>query len=226
MKALIIEDEPDLLRSIAQYLKKEGMICEQASDRASAEDKLALHQYEVAVLDILLPDGNGFDILEILKKDHPATGILIVSAKDSLDDKLRGFSLGADDYITKPFHLAELNARVNAVIRNRNFQGGHTIDFHEITLDHEGRSVLVHGHPLDLTRKEFDLLEFFLTNKERVLTREAIAERLWGDYMDMSDNYDLIYTHIKNLRGKILEVGGKDHLKTVYGIGYKFGETP
>lgn len=224
MKTLIVEDEPDLLRSISEYLSKEGLLCEEATDRFTAEDKLTNHQYDAVILDILLPDGNGLELMELLKKEHPDTGVLIVSARDSLDDKLKGLDLGADDYITKPFHLAELNARVNAVIRSRNFRGDTRLVLNEIILDYNAQSVTVHDRPLDLTKKEYELLLFFLTNKERVLTKEAIAEHLWGDYMDMADNYDFIYTHIKNLRQKILEAGGTDYLNTVYGMGYKFSE--
>lgn len=222
MKILIVEDEKELLDTVSGYLQKEGFVCEEASTRFAAQDKLVAYEYDLVVLDITLPDGSGLDLLDYLKKDHPETGILIVSAKTSLDDKLKGLDLGADDYITKPFHLAELNSRINAIIRRRNFQGKPIITFNEIEIDAAGRQATVHGNLLDLTKKEYNLLLYFVTNKNRVLTKEAIAEHLWGDNIDMASDFDFIYTHIKNLRRKIQIEGGADYVQTVYGLGYKF----
>ena len=224
MKLLIVEDEKDLSDSISNYMKGEGFICESAPDFHSAEDKLALYEYDVVVLDITLPGGNGLNLLSQMKKTNPATGVLIVSAKNSLDDKLRGLDLGADDYITKPFHLAELNSRINAIIRRRNFKGKTKIRFNEIEIDTAAKQVSVNDHLLDLTRKEYDLLLYFLTNKKRVLSKQAIAEHLWGDHAEMADDFDFIYTHIKNLRKKIEAAGGADYLKTIYGMGYKYSD--
>jgi len=222
MKLLIVEDEQDLNASIAGYFSEAGFVCESALDYFSAEDKLAAYSYDLVILDVTLPDGNGLNLLERLKNEHPQTGILIVSAKNSLDDKIKGLDLGADDYITKPFHLAELNSRVHAIIRRRNFGGNDKVVFHEIEIDLTARQVRVNNQPLDLTKKEFDLLLYFLTNKNRVLPKDAIAEHLWGDHIDMADNFDFVYTHIKNLRRKIIQTGGHDYLKTIYGMGYKF----
>jgi len=225
MKILIVEDEPQLLESIDSFLKNEGFLCEIAPSYFNAEDKLISYDYDVVILDITLPDGNGLDLLKLIKNNNASTGVLIVSAKNSLDDKLTGLDLGADDYITKPFHLSELNSRVNAIIRRRNFKGEEEIIFNEITLIPSAKEVKVNGNLLDLTKKEYALLLYFVINKNRVLTKEAIVEHLWGDNMDMADNFDFIYSHIKNVRRKIEANKGKNYLKTVYGIGYKYTDT-
>lgn len=222
MKILIVEDEKDLLQSISAYLQNEGFVCEEALNYFQAENKLVTYDYEIVVLDITLPDGNGLNLLKLLKQEHPNTGVLIASAKNSLDDKLKGLDLGADDYITKPFHLAELNSRINAIIRRRNFHGQTNIIFNEIEINPAANEVRVNNQKVELTKKEYDLLLYLITNKNRVLTKVSIAEHLWGDYMDMADNFDFIYTHIKNLRRKIEEQGGANYMQTVYGLGYKF----
>lgn len=222
MKILIVEDEPALRETITGYLLKEGYVCEEAADYPAADEKAALYEYDLVVLDITLPGGNGLDVLRTLKKTQPETGVLILSAKNSLDDKIAGLDLGADDYLTKPFHLPELNARVKALLRRRVFKGNSTIVFEELEIDPAINVLKVNGLPVELTKKEYDLLLYFITNKNRVLTKAAIAEHLWGDYMDLADNFDLVYSHIKNLRKKIMQQGGKDYIKTVYGMGYKF----
>ena len=222
MKILLVEDEITLLKSASEYLRKEGYICEEAVNFSEAENKLAIFQYDLVVLDITLPDGNGLELLKMLKKAHPETGALIVSAKNALDDKLQGLDLGADDYITKPFFLAELNSRVNAIIRRRFFQGNNLITFNEIEINTAAMQAKVKGTVLDLTKKEYALLLYFVTNKNRVISKEAIAEHIWGDHINSADNFDFIYPHIKNLRKKIDQEGGTDYLQTVYGVGYKF----
>ena len=224
MKLLIVEDELDLLNSTCVYLQKEDFICEPASNFFEAEDKLLSYNYDVVILDINLPDGNGLDLLKYVKEKSPETGVLIVSAKDSLDDKLKGLDLGADDYITKPFHLAELNSRVNSLLRRRKFEGNNNIIFEEIEIDPVAKIAMVNDRPVELTKKEYFLLLYFITNKNRVLTKEAIAEHLWGDNIDMVDNFDFIYTHMRNLRKKLKKSGANDYLQTIYGLGYKFGE--
>ncbi len=222
MKILIIEDEPALRETIAGYFLKEGFICEAAEDFHVALEKVTLYEYDLVVLDISLPGGNGLEVLRQLKKIHPETGVLILSAKNSLDDKIMGLDLGADDYLTKPFHLPELNARVKALLRRRVFKGSPNVVFEEIEIDPMNNVMQVHAKPVELTKKEYDLLLYFITNKNRVLTKAAIAEHLWGDYMDLADNFDLVYSHIKNLRKKIMQHGGNDYIKTVYGMGYKW----
>jgi DNA-binding response OmpR family regulator len=224
MKILIVEDEPALRESIVRFLETEGYLCESAADLFTAEDKLASHPYDLILLDITLPDGNGLDLLDFVRAQHPETGVLILSARNSLDDKVRGLDLGADDYLTKPFHLAELNSRIKALIRRKQFQGNNVLRFQEISLDLQSMEVRINQQQIQLTKKEYDLLVFFLANTNRVLTREAIAEHIWGDMIDQADNFDFIYTHIKNLRKKIEAAGGKDYLHTVYGAGYKFSE--
>jgi len=224
MKILIIEDEVELLESIASYLKNEDFICEKASTFFEAEDKLASFNYDIILLDITLPDGNGIDLLKLIKAKSPKTGVLIVSAKNSLDDKLKGLDLGADDYITKPFHLAELNSRVNSLIRRQKFDGNEIIQFNEIHINPSSMVVTVNDKPIELTKKEYNLLLYFITNKNKVLTKESIAEHLWGDDIEMADSYDFIYTHMGNLRKKIKKLGAPDYLKTMYGLGYKFSE--
>lgn len=224
MKLLIVEDELELLNSTCGYLQKEDFICEPAPNFFEAEDKLITYQYDVVILDINLPDGNGLELLKLIKEKSPETGVLIVSAKNSLDDRLKGLDLGADDYITKPFHLAELNSRINSLLRRRKFKGNTNIIYNEIALDPDAKSAIVNGSLLDLTKKEYFLLLYFITNKGRVLTKEAIAEHLWGDNIDMVDNFDFIYTHMRNLRKKLKKSGATDYLQTIYGLGYKFGE--
>lgn len=224
MKVLVVEDEFELLNTTCGYLQKEEFICESAATYFEAEDKLITYKYDIVILDINLPDGNGLDLLKLIKEKIPETGVLIVSAKDSLDDKLKGLDLGADDYITKPFHLAELNSRVNSLIRRKKFRGSKNIVFNEIEIDPEAITVMANKKILDLTKKEYHLLLYFITNKNRVLTKEAIAEHLWGDNIDLVDNFDFIYTHMRNLRKKMKKNGANDYLQTIYGLGYKFGE--
>jgi DNA-binding response OmpR family regulator len=224
MKLLLIEDEKALATSIQSYLQRENFICEWASSYEAALEKIHLYRYDCVLVDLMLPDGNGLDAVRQLKRKFPETGIIIISAKNSLDDRIEGLNLGSDDYLTKPFHLSELNARVQAVIRRRNFQGNQQIRFGKITVEPQEHSVQVEGSEVVLTRKEYDLLVFLIANKNRVLTKESIAEHLWGDDADMMDNFDFIYTHIKNLRKKLMDKGCPDYLRSLYGVGYKFSE--
>jgi len=223
MKILIVEDEKALLHSIANYLKKDGNVCETASSYEEALYKIDLYEYDLLVLDINLITGSGLDILKLLKKDKKESATIIISANNSLDDKLKGLDLGADDYLTKPFHLAELNSRIKAVLRRGKFGGTERLEFNEISIDTRSRTSYIGEKPMALTRKEYDLLLFFITNKGRVLSKEIIAEHLWGDHSDLADNYDFIYVHINNLRKKLTDAGAK-YIKTAYGSGYKFME--
>ena len=222
MKILLIEDEYDLCQSVKEYLTRENYLCECAKNYQEAVEKIDLYQYDCMVVDITLPDGIGLDVIRLLKESKRETGIIIISAKNSLDDKITGLNIGADDYLTKPFHLSELNARIKSIIRRRNFAGNNEIILNEIKILPEKIQVLIHGKEIVLTKKEFDLLMFFISNKNRVLTKESIAEHLWGEEIDVADSFDFIYTHIKNLRKKMLEKGGNDYIQTIYGIGYKF----
>ncbi|MEL7341565.1 MAG: response regulator transcription factor, partial [Bacteroidota bacterium] len=222
MKILIVEDQKDLSDSIIQYLHREGIFAQQALNCEQALEALSGSSFDVVLLDIMLPDGNGLDVLKAVKHEYPQSGVIIISAKDALDDKLHGLDLGADDYLTKPFHLSELNARAKAVYRRRNFDGKDKIEFNEISVRPDTMEVLVNDDQLVLTRKEYDLLLYFMANKNRVLTKQAIAEYLWGNQLDLYDSFDFVYQHIKNLRKKITEAGGADYITTIYGLGYKF----
>lgn len=221
MKYLIAEDEKELQQSIVTYLSRDANVCETASDYLEASEKLELYEYDIVVLDINLIMGSGLDLLRKLKEQHKKCGVIIISANSSLDDKLQGLDLGADDYITKPFHLAELNSRIKAILRRGQFGGEDSITFQEIRMDTLARSAYVNDKPITLTRKEYDLLLFFITNQGRVLSKAIIAEHLWGDDSDLLDNFDFIYVHINNLRKKLTKEGAK-YIQTAYGSGYKF----
>jgi DNA-binding response OmpR family regulator len=222
MKLLIIEDEHALQESIQTYLEQQGFICEAASDFPSGLQKVQQYDYDCVVVDINLRNGTGLDIIRELKSIESKSGIIIISARNALEDKLTGLELGSDDYLTKPFHLSELSARIQAIIRRRNFSGSKAITFHEIRMEPEAKQVTINGKPVDLTDKEYQLLEYFIANQRRVLTKAAIATHTWGDEYEQVSNYDFIYTHIKNLRRKLIEAGAGDYIKTVHGVGYKF----
>ena len=222
MKLLIIEDEKELSQSLATFFKQQNAIINTAINKFEAEDLLLTQQFDAIILDITLPDGNGLNLIKIIKSNQENAGILIVSAKNSLDDKVKGLDLGADDYITKPFHLAELNSRVNALIRRKDYNGSAILTFNELSINTSQKQAYINETPLHLTKKEYALLLYFIVNKNRVLTKESIAEHLWSENIDFLDNFDFIYTHIKNLRKKITSTGGNDYLKTVHGMGYKY----
>ncbi|MEP0369334.1 MAG: response regulator transcription factor [Cyclobacteriaceae bacterium] len=222
MKLLVVEDNTQLQENIGSFLSKEGYICEIAENYKKASEKLYGYSYDLVALDLMLPDGNGLDLLKVIKENWPDIGILIISAKNALDDKIAGLDLGADDYLAKPFHLTELNARLRAIFRRRNQQGETKITFEEISINPDIYEVRVSDQLLELTRKEFELIHYFIVNQNRVLTKQSIAEHLWGDYMDTADSFDFVYQHIKNLRKKIMKAGGQDYVHTVYGVGYKF----
>jgi DNA-binding response OmpR family regulator len=222
MKILLIEDEKELASDIQSFISEDKAVCEVAYSFKEGLAKVNLYEYDCAVIDITLPGGSGLDIVEELKKLSPGTGVIIISARNSLSDKLNGLDLGADDYITKPFHLAELNARIKSVLRRRQFSGEKQQNIGELLITPDKREVLVNDNQLDLTRKEYDLLLYLINNKERVVTKESIAEHIWGDQADTFGSLDFVYSQIKNLRKKMLDAGSEDYIKTVYGIGYKF----
>ncbi|HTB99744.1 MAG TPA: response regulator transcription factor [Ferruginibacter sp.] len=224
MKILIIEDEPSLNKSMADYLNAQQYLVEAVGNYEDALEKIEYYHYDCIVLDLTLPDGNGLHLLEVLKKNFKTDGVIIISARNQLDDKIKGLQLGADDYLTKPFHLSELSVRIAAIIRRKNLQGSNTLSFEDIKLEIEGKTVSVSGKEITLTKKEYDLLLYFIINKNKVLSKNAIAEHLWGDDMDLADNYDFIYTHIKNIRKKLMQAGTGDYIRSVYAMGYKFGK--
>ena len=222
MKLLIVEDEAGLRDSIREYFSEAGNLCEVAADYPAALQKVNLYRYDCIILDINLPHGNGLDIIRAVKENRHPDGILIISARNALDDRLTGLDIGADDYLVKPFHLSELRARVSAIMRRKSFDGNQFIVFNEITIDPQTQNVTVQQTPVKLTRKEYNLLLYFIANKNKVISKNAIAEHLWGDEIDLSDNFDFIYSHIKNLRRKLVDAGSKDYIHASYGMGYKF----
>jgi DNA-binding response OmpR family regulator len=221
MKILLIEDEKSLASTIQKFLIGEGYVCELATDFLEAEYKIGVYTYDCVVVDIMLPHGSGLELVEMLKKQQSTTGIIIISAKNALDDKIKGLDLGADDYLTKPFHLAELNSRIKSIVRRRHFEGNIEIVFGEIKIIPDSNEVSVKGKSIVLTKKEFDLLMYLVSNKNRVLTKSAISEHLYGDEIDQVDSFDFLYSHIKNLRKKLLEMNCPDYIQTLYGVGYK-----
>ncbi|MBN2348016.1 MAG: response regulator transcription factor [Bacteroidales bacterium] len=224
MKLLVVEDNKELLDIIVTTMIKENYKCEKATSYNDADEKIHLYTYDILIIDINLPGGSGLDLIRYIKITEPATGVIVISARNSLKNKIEGLDLGADDYITKPFDVAELVARVKALLRRRKFKGSEKITFNEIVIDTIKRTVSVKNNNIELTKTEFDILLFFFSNQGRVLTKETIAEHIWGDNMDLVDSFDFIYSHIKNIRRKITEKGVKIPIKAVYGLGYKLEE--
>ncbi|MFL9835337.1 response regulator transcription factor [Chryseobacterium terrae] len=224
MKILVVEDEKELLKSICDSLAQEQYLIETAENYDAANEKISLYNYDCILLDIMLPGGNGLQLLQQLKDLGKSENVIIISAKDSLDDKLKGLELGADDYLTKPFHNAELNARIKAVLRRKNLDGKDSIIIANLEMDLTERTVIVNGKNLVLNRKEFDILNYFLLNKNRLVTKTALAEHVWGDNIDQADNFDFIYYQIKNLRKKLQQSIADIEIEAIYGIGYKLKE--
>lgn len=222
MKILLIEDEIELAESIKSYLMGHDFICEWTMNVKTAIDKISTHDYDCILLDLMLPDGNGFEILKELKRQNKTEGIIIISAKETLETRIEGLTLGADDFLTKPFHLSELLVRTQAIIRRKHFKGNNLVTYNEIEIDTLAKTVKVKGLKLDITKKEIDLLLYLIGNENNVLSKSAIAEHLSGDMADMLDNHDFVYAHIKNLKNKLKEAGDIDYIKTVYGLGYKW----
>lgn len=222
MKILIVEDELELSESMVSFLKSEGNLCEQALTFEAAIEKISLYAYDIILVDLNLPDGNGIQLIKKLKENNFKGGIIIASARDTVEERIMGLNSGADDYLVKPFHLAEMNARIKSLSRRVQFKGENLLVFHEITVKPDEREVFINNEPVELTKKEFDILLFMITNKDKVISKESIAEHLWGDYMDAADSFDFVYAHIKNLRKKLIDRGVGDYLQNVYGVGYKF----
>ncbi|MBQ6561854.1 MAG: response regulator transcription factor [Paludibacteraceae bacterium] len=220
MKILIIEDDQGMQEVISQSLIKARYVVETASTLDEARSKLLLYEYDCVLLDIMLPDGNGLSLLKELANKKINRNVIILSARDSVDDKIEGLELGADDYLPKPFHLAELHARIRSLMRRRR-DGEHTICLGNIELNPDQFSVKVGGKTLEVSRKEFDILHYLISRPDRVVSKEALAEAVWGDYIDQSDNFDFIYAHMKNLRKRLKAASADIELKTVYGFGYK-----
>lgn len=224
MRILVVEDESALLQDVKSYLETENLIVETAGDFREGFNKITDYEYDCVVVDINLPNGSGFELIKELKLQNPKVGIIIISARNSLDDRLLGLNMGSDDYLVKPFHLSELNARINSILRRRLFDGNNLLHFSEIEINLNSQTVSVNGTLLPLTRKEYDLLLYFITNKNRVLSQASIVEHLWRDDIELVDSYAFLYTHIRNLRKKLADAGCKGYLKSVYSIGYKWEE--
>lgn len=226
MRLLVIEDEPTLREAIRAYLEKEGYRVSTADRYGQASRLINDTDFDCFLVDIGLPDGSGLDLVRSIKESQPQAGIVVISARTGLDDKLIGLDLGADDYLTKPFHLSELNARIRSVLRRRFFEGERTITFGVISIQSQSQTVSVNGQPIELTGKAYGLLLYFIANKNRLLSKAAIAEHIWGESMELAESHEFIYQHVKNLRKKLLGAGCPDYLKTRYGVGYLFSLTP
>lgn len=221
MKILIIEDEQGLREVIRESLEKEKYIVETAHDYISGLDKIGSYDYDCILIDIMLPNGSGLDLLRELKDMHKKEAVIIISAKDAVDDKVAGLNLGADDYLAKPFHLAELHARIKSAIRRNSHDGDNFIAYNNIKIEPDQRLITVDSIPLTLNRKEYDLFYYFMINPNRLINKTAIAESVWGDHTDQADNLDFVYSQIKNLRKKLKDAGAEADIQAVYGMGYK-----
>lgn len=224
MKLLVIEDERQLSDSIVKFLSQEDYLCEQACTYMEAAEKIAAYEYDCILLDLMLPGGTGLGLLRQIRENAPRTGVIIVSAKDSLDDKVAGLRSGADDYIAKPFHLTELSMRIFALLRRKCFDVSNTIESSGVTVNLLHRTVSVGERVLELTKSEYELLLFLVGNRNRVVSKSALAEHLSGDMADMMDDFNFVYAHIKNLKAKLAEAGRTDCIKTYYGAGYKWND--
>lgn len=221
MKILIVEDDPSLSEIISRFLEKERYLTELAKTYREALQKLEDYSYECILLDIMLPDGNGLALLKELKDMRKEENVIIISAKDSIDDKVKGLDLGADDYLAKPFHLSELNARIKSVIRRNTNKGKMLIELGNVKIIQDNYEVYVNDNMLDLNRKEYDILNYFISHPNHLINKMALAEAVWGDHIDQADNFDFIYAQIKNLRKKLNEANANIEIKAVYGFGYK-----
>ncbi len=223
MRVLLVEDEKDLAGSIVSYLKtSEKIDCDHAINLEKASGLCDLYDYDCFIIDIGLPDGSGLDLIKQIKNNNSQAGIIIISARDSIDDRVSGLNIGADDYLVKPFHLSELNARIYSLLRRLKFEGNSVFVFNEISLDPQSHEVKINNTALELTKSEYNILYYLVSNKNQVISKTSIAEHLAGDYVDVMDSLDFVYLHIKNLRKKLLKAGCKDYIKTIYGVGYKF----
>ena len=221
MKILLIEDEDALRELIARALVKEGYVVEEAATCEAATEKLGMFSYDCVLLDIMLPDGSGMDILKSFKAEGKATNVIIISARDSVEDKVAGLDEGADDYLPKPFHTAELLARVKSVIRRAGGGNRNGLTFGNVTIDQEARTAKAGGVQLPLLKKEYDILCYFMMRPGHMIDKSVLAEAVWGDDIYLTDNFDFIYSQVKNLRKKLEEAGADIELKSIYGFGYK-----
>jgi two-component system response regulator ArlR len=224
MKILVIEDEPEMLKLLVNYLQSERYVVETATTVDSALEKVGVYEYDCILLDIMLGDQNGLEVLHALKKENKTDGVIIISAKDAIEDRIAGLDLGADDYLPKPFHLAELLARIKSVIRRKKFTGSNSIEVGNINVNLDQRSISVNGDAIQLNRKEYDILLYLVTNKDRLVAKTALAEHVWGDRIDEADSYEFIYSQIKNIRKKLKDSAAAIEIQAIYGVGYRLAE--
>ena len=221
MKILIIEDEPSLREVMQRALEQERYIVETAATYAEADARIAAYSYDCILLDIMLPDGSGLRLLEHIKHQRRRDNVIIISARDSLDDKVEGLELGADDYLPKPFHTAELLARIRSVLRRGRSGGDLTLTVGNVSLDVDKARVTVDGREVPLLKKEFDILLYLMQRPNHLVDKAVLAEAVWGDHADDADNFQFVYAQMKNLRRKMAEAGATAEIKSVYGFGYK-----
>lgn len=224
MQILIVEDELPLMESMVSYLELEGFKCEQASSYHAGLCSIDKHDYICMLIDLNLPDGDGLDLVRLVRQNQSTSGIIIISARNALEDRVKGLELGADDYLVKPFHLSELVARIQSVARRTRTQGEEILKFGVIRVMPEERTCFVEENQIELTRKEHELLLYLMANRNRVITKESIGDFLWGEYGGGYGSYDFVYTHLKNLRRKLVDAGSPDYIQNIYGVGYKFTE--
>ena len=224
MKILIVEDEIDLQHILADFLSREKYSYDAVTTYTEASEKIALYDYDCILLDINLPDGSGFRLLDELHRVQKANGVIIISARNSIDDKIKGLNLGADDYLTKPFHLSELNARIQAVIRRKKFETTRNVSFANLEIDIRQLFVFVNGQNINLTKKEFDIVQHLVANKNIVVSKNSLVEYIWGDYVDNAQSIDLLSTHLKNLKRKLKQANASVEIRNVYGVGYQIVE--
>lgn len=224
MKILLIEDERDLSNNIVTYLASDHYLCEQAFNYREAIDKIDMYTYDCILLDLNLPGGDGLKILEEIKERNIDSGVIIISARGSLDDKIKGLQIGADDYLAKPFPLPELSIRIYALLRRQQFSHNNTLVSNGVTIHLLAKTVFVGETEVILTKSEYELLLFLVGNKNKVISKNAIAEHLSGDMADMLDSHSFVYAHIKNLKSKLQNAGCEGCIKTAYGTGYKWEE--
>lgn len=224
MKILIIEDERELSQNIKKYLSSENYVCEQVYSFDEALEKISLYSYDCILLDLNLPGGDGLKILEGIKKLGIDSGIIIISARGTLDDKLEGLKIGADDYLSKPFPLSELSMRIYALLRRQQFSHNNILKSNDVEIDLLAKKVKANDRDVVLTKSEYELLLYLVSNKNKVISKNAIAEHLSGDMADMFDSQNFVYAHIKNLKLKLVDAGCMNHIKNIYGTGYQWEE--
>jgi DNA-binding response OmpR family regulator len=221
MRALIVEDEPLMNKELEQQLLEEQFFVDSCMLFAEAKDFLAAEEYDLVLLDLSLPDGDGLDLLRFIKTHFEETAVLILTARGEIEDRVHGLELGSDDYLSKPFAMAELRARIHAVLRRKFKIKDNEIIIAGISVHLDHAQVSYKGRPVSLTDTEYKMLRYLFLNKNRAVTRIALAEHIWGNKIDDRFSLDFINSHMKNIRKKLTDIDAKDPIETVYGVGYK-----